>query len=134
MDYAELLKKAKSELPEELEKRDRFEIPKPMGHIQGNVTVISNFGQIAKKLNREQDHMMKFVLKEIAAPGKTDRERLMIGRKISAAAVQARIKKYCDTYVMCQECGSPDTALTKDKGMNIIKCQACGAKYPVRLI
>ena len=42
MDYHELLKKAKEELPRESASHDRFEIPKIRGHIQGNPEDESN--------------------------------------------------------------------------------------------
>ena len=72
MDYEKMLEKARKELPESVLKTERFEIPKVKGHIQGNRTIISNFNQIAKTLRREPEHLLKFVLKELAAPGESD--------------------------------------------------------------
>jgi translation initiation factor 2 subunit 2 len=134
MSYEELLKKARQELPESVFIKERFEIPKVKGFIQGNNTIVVNFVQIAKTLEREPEHLLKFVLKEIAAPGKLDGQRLIIGSKISASLINQKVKLYANTYVLCPECGKPDTKLIKEKTVSSLKCAACGAKHPVRLI
>ena len=133
-DYRVLLDKARMELPESVINIDRFEIPNVKGHIQGNNTIISNFAQIAKTLGREVEHFLKFVLKELATPGKLDGQRLILGRKISATLINQKIKLYAHTYVLCPECGKPDTVITVDSGVSMLKCTACGSKHPVRLI
>ncbi|MBW3012680.1 translation initiation factor IF-2 subunit beta [Candidatus Woesearchaeota archaeon] len=132
--YENLLKKAREELPESVFIKERFEIPKVKGFIQGNNTIVVNFVQIAKTLGREPEHLLKFVLKEIAAPGKLDGQRLIVGSKISASLINQKIKLYTDTYVLCPECGKPDTKLIKEKNVSSLKCAACGSKHPVRLI
>ena len=35
-------------------------------------------------------------------------------------------------FVICKECGKPDTELKKENRLNFINCLACGAKHPVR--
>ncbi|MBD3259010.1 translation initiation factor IF-2 subunit beta [Candidatus Woesearchaeota archaeon] len=132
--YEDLLKKARKELPESVFIKERFEIPKVKGFIQGNNTIVVNFFQIAKTLGREPEHMLKFILKEIAAPGKLERHRLIIGRKISASMINQKVKAYANTYVLCPECGKPDTKLIKEKNVSSLKCAACGSKHPVRLL
>src|SRR3989344_260202 len=133
-DYITLLKKARSELPESIMNKDRFEIPNVKGHIQGNNTIISNFLQIAKSLGRETEHFLKFILKELATPGKLDGQRLILGRKISAALINQKVKLYANSYVLCPECGKPDTVIAKEGGISMLKCTACGSTHPVRLI
>lgn len=132
MDYSELLKKAKKELPSESASHERFEIPKVRGHIQGNRTVVSNFGQIASTLNRETDHLLKYILKELATPGEFKNSFLIMGRKVSAAMINEKIEKYVREFVICKECKKPDTKLVKEEKIIFLKCQACGAKQPVQ--
>jgi translation initiation factor 2 subunit 2 len=64
--YDKLLKEARKNLPDAVFVKERFEIPKVMGHIQGNRTIISNFYQIANVLGRDVQHLLKYVLKELA--------------------------------------------------------------------
>jgi translation initiation factor 2 subunit 2 len=132
MNYEELLKKARKELPESVLKTERFEIPKVEGHIEGNKTVISNFEQIANTLGRPVEHLLKYVLRELATPGEMRKGALIIGTKVSSARVNEKIEKYTSEFVLCQECKKPDTKLIKEDRVTFLKCLACGAKHPVK--
>ena len=131
-EYEKLLDKGRKELPKSVLKAERFEIPKVKGHIQGNKTVISNFHQIAGVLRREPEHLLKYVLKELAAPGELKKNALIVGAKIGAAKINEKIKQYADTFVICSECKKPDTKLMKEEKVLFMKCQACGAKHPIK--
>lgn len=131
MDYNQLLEKARKELPSKSEAHDRFEIPKVRGHVQGNKTVISNFPQIASAINRDVDHLLKFILKELATPGEMKNQMLFIGRKVSAVMINDKIDRYVKEFVLCKECKKPDTKLLKEDKVTFVRCQACGAKHPV---
>lgn len=133
--YEEMLKKAQGELPENVEGGDRFTIDKIKGHLEGNKTVIINLGQIAKDLGREQNHLLKYLLRELATPGKYVRDRAIFGAKIAASTINKKIKKYASEFVYCSECSKPDTKLVEEKGGIIyLKCLACGVKKPVKKI
>jgi len=132
MDYAKLLKKARKELPESVLKTERFEIPKVKGHLEGNKTIISNFEQIANTLRRPIEHLLKYVLRELATPGEMRKGALIIGRKVSASRVNEKIEKYANEFVICSECKKPDTQLIKEGRVVFMKCLACGAKHPVK--
>ena len=132
MDYKELLQKAREELPEISLSHDRFEVPKVRGHIQGNRTVISNFVQISSVIRRDVNHLLKYILKELATPGEIKNNVLIIGRKVSAVMINDKIDKYVKEFVLCKECKKPDTKLVKEEKVVFVKCQACGAKHPVQ--
>ena len=132
MTYEEMLKKAIKEIPESVFERDRFEIPKVMGHIQGNRTIISNFWQIADTLRRNPEHLLKYVLKELATPGNLKKNGLLIGAKVPASRINEKIKQYANEFVLCKQCGKPDTKIEKDGSIAHLKCAACGTKYIVR--
>ena len=42
------------------------------------------------------------------------------------------IKSYVEDYVICSECGKPDTRLVKDDRVMLLRCDACGSHRPVR--
>lgn len=131
--YHEMLDEAIRALPQEIVITHRFEVPKAKGHIQGNKTVVTNFNQIVGELRRDKDHFLKFLLKELATPGVFDGPRLVLGRKVSGAMINQKIQQYTDTYVLCGNCGKPDTQiLTKPDGM-YLKCTACGNERAIKL-
>lgn len=132
MDYEDLLKKAKKELPDTSESHERFETPRVSGHIQGNRTIISNFNQISSTLRREPEHVLRFILRELATPGDIKKKGLILGRKVSASMINEKIQKYVNEFVLCKECKKPDTKLIKEGRFDFMKCTACGAKYPIR--
>ncbi len=132
--YEKLLKKAEEELPEQVLGKERFEIEKIRGHIEGNKTVLVNLKKIAKDLRRDENHLLKYLLKELATPGKYVHELAILGTKVAATAINKKIKKYASEFVFCSECSKPDTALIEEKGAIYLKCSACGAKKPVKRI
>lgn len=133
-DYEKLLAKAREKLPGLSVETERFTIPKVIGHLEGNKTVISNFSQIAKILGRREDHFLKFILKELASPGEMKGKFLILGTKVPASKINDKIQLYADKFVICRECGKPETKLTKEGDIYFIKCQACGARHSVYAI
>ncbi len=132
MDYEELLDIGKKQLPERVLSKERFEIPKVIGHIQGNKTVISNFNQIAVVLNRDVPHLLKFILKELATPGELNNNLLIIGTKVSAGRINEKIKEYAENYVLCPDCGKPDTKIYREGNVVFLRCLACGGKHHIK--
>ncbi len=131
-DYEEMLRKAQEELPEMSSGSERFVIEKVKGHIEGNKTVIINLMQIAKALERDPEHLLKYLLRELATPGKIVRDRIIFGTKVAASKINKKIIKYASEFVYCSECSKPDTKLVKEKEITYLKCSACGAKKPVK--
>ena len=127
-----MLEEGMKNLPEKESNTARFEIPKVQGHIEGNKTIVANFHQIADILGREPEHLLKFILRELATPGIVKDNRLILGRKISSLQINEKIEKYAKTYVLCKNCGKPDTKLIREDRGLMLKCTACGAKNPAR--
>ena len=133
MEYEELLKRARKDLPEVGEEVARFEVPKVRGHIQGNRTVISNFHQIADSLGRPVEHLLKYVLRELATPGDLKSSALIVGTKIPASRINEKIEQYVREFVVCSVCKRPDTKLVREDKITLLKCSVCGAKEPVKV-
>jgi translation initiation factor 2 subunit 2 len=131
MDYKKLLERAQSKIPKKALQKERFEIPKVKGHIEGSKTIITNFIQITSILRREPSHLLKYLLRELAAPGNIDGQRLIMGKKISSGIINEKIEKYANEFVICKDCKKPDTQLQKEGRVLMLKCTACGAKHPI---
>lgn len=130
--YENMLESGMKNLPNTSIKKERFEMPKVHGHIEGNKTIINNFLQIADQLRRNPEHLLKFLQRELATPGIVKEGRLILGRKIGSMQINEKIEKYAKIFVICGECGKSDTQLTKEGEMQMIKCTVCGAKHPAK--
>ena len=135
-NYEKLLTEAYKHIKKPEGNGERFEIPKIEGHFEGRKTILTNFFQIASYLRRKPEHFQKFLLKEIAASGQQEGDRLVINNKVPSAKINQKIEDYVKLFVLCKECGKPDTELIKDpdKRVTFIHCLACGAKHPVSKI
>lgn len=132
MDYNSALDNIYKNLPESILKKERFELQEVKSMIQGNKTIISNFSSIIGQIRREPEHLLKFLLRELATPGNIDGPRLVLGRKISSKLIQQKVDEYVKIFVLCRDCKKPDTKLIKEDKILSIKCMACGAKHPIK--
>lgn len=130
--YEKLLDEAYGKIKKAGSNRERFEIPKAEGHFEGKKTVITNFSQIASIFRRSPEHLQKFLLKELAAAGQKEGDRLVLNIKVPSSKINQKIEEYAKEFVICRECGKPDTEIFREDRITFIKCQACGAKHSVR--
>lgn len=133
-DYEKILDEAYKKIKPVESKIDRFEIPKVEGHIEGKKTIITNFKQICTYIRRDQDHVLKYLLKELATPGVMKGERLVLTRTISSKTINEKLAMYVQDYVICKECKKPDTEIIKEDRFTFIHCLACGAKKSISKI
>ncbi len=130
--YEALLHKAYEEVTEPSEDGERWSYPEPRISIEGKTTILENFTDIVSALRRDPDHLMKFFLGELGTSGKIDGNRVIFNGKFEESLFVPLVKSYVDDYVICSECGKPDTKLFKDDRVLVIKCEACGSHRPVR--
>ncbi|WP_202319285.1 translation initiation factor IF-2 subunit beta [Archaeoglobus neptunius] len=133
--YEELLERALEKLADkDVVRRERFEIPRVSIVREGARTTLKNFSQIAKALNRSEEHLYKYMVKSLGTAGFVDNGRLVLNGKFTESEIQKEIDDYVRLYVLCKECGAPDTEFVKEERVLMIRCLACGAKHPVRNI
>lgn len=129
-----MLERAYKELPEEALKKERFELPKTESFIEGSKTIVKNYAQILKAMNRPQEHLFKFIAKEIATSATVEGGRLVLNAKFGEKQVNELFQNYYREFVQCRECKKPDTKIIEHQGARILKCEACGAMSPVKKI
>jgi len=132
--YDDMLNKAYKELPEAKAGSSRFEIPKVHGRLQGNRTILTNIHQIAKDLRRDVNHVVKFLLRELATTGDIKSNSVIFNGKYSPSMLNSKVEKYVKEFILCEQCNKPDTELIKEKGVTFKRCEACGSKSSVRSI
>lgn len=130
--YESLLKQAYSNITEKSGDEGRFIVPEAKVYIEGKTTVIENFSDIVSVLRREPDHVMKYLLGELGTAGKIDGSRAIFNGKFDKNQITGLIEKYTEDYVICSECGKPDTRLVKEGRIVTLRCDACGGHRPVR--
>ncbi|MCL5437200.1 MAG: translation initiation factor IF-2 subunit beta [Candidatus Thermoplasmatota archaeon] len=132
-NYRELLKRAKSEIPETASSGERFQIPEADIVSEGKNSVLKNFMDIAERLRRDPQHLLQYLLRELGTPGTLEGRRAVFKSGLNPLQVAERLKDYTDTFVTCSECGRPDTKMIKEGRVLLLECEACGAKRPVHV-
>jgi len=129
-DYEDLLDKGLEEA-EDLGGGDRFQMPEVDTRKDGSKTILVNFSEIAEAFGREESHFSKYVQNELGTAGHAEGKELVLNGEFRRGSIQRKIENYADEYVFCGECSRPDTELVKEKGVEIMKCQACGSRTPL---
>lgn len=130
-DYMAMLDRAKEQLPETIEQHERFELPELDIIQEGKITIFKNFIDVTDKLRRDPQHLLQYLLKELGTPGSIDGRRVVFKAKLNPMHINEKVKDYTETYVICSECGRPDTHLEKEDRTIILVCEACGARRPI---
>ena len=133
-EYEQLLKAAMERMPRKGAERKRFAVPQVVAFVQGNKTIIKNFSDIASALRRDERHLAKHLLKQLATPGAAEAGTLVLQRKVEQSMVQRKLDDYIREYVYCKVCGEPDTTLVREDRLTFVKCEACGARSPAKEI
>ncbi len=129
-DYEDLLEKGMEEA-EDVSEGDRFEVPEADTRKEGSKTIIPNFSEIAEAFGRDEKHVSKYIQNELGTAGHIEGKELVLNGEFRRGNVQGKVHQYADDYVFCPECERPDTEIVKEKGVEILKCQACGARNPL---
>ena len=129
-----MLKEAEKKISRDSSKDERLEIPSANVIIQGNKTFITNFIEITNSIRRDPKHLAKFLFRELAKAGHIDNNRLALQGKVMRNLVQSKIDAYTKEFVYWKECNRPDTNILKEGRLSFLKCEACGAKQPLRRI
>jgi translation initiation factor 2 subunit 2 len=133
MDYELLLKRVRENLPTDINKGERFDVTKYKADsfIEGNRSFVKNISAIADYLNRDVNHLIKFLGKELATSGSLEGTRGIFIGKFRKNIFDEKLEVYVNTFVKCKQCGSPDTKIETQDRVNIMKCMACQAKRPL---
>ncbi len=132
MEYEKMLDQAYKNLPKKKTTGERFEIPKLNVQIQGSKTFVRNFEKTLKDLKRDTKHAFKYFSGEIGTATSLDSDSLVMNGKFGRETVQKIFNEYVNKYVICGECTKPDTKIIDQKGIKMLKCEACGALTAIR--
>jgi translation initiation factor 2 subunit 2 len=126
--YTNLLERAYSKIPPMISKTDRFEILSPNSAVMGNRTIIHNFRDVCDRIHRDQQHVLRFLSKELATAGAIEGSRAIFQGKFPSSTLDRLIDRYVNEFVLCHVCHQPDTKITREGRIHFLVCDACGAK------
>ena len=134
LKYESMLDDAYKMLPPEVFKRERLEVPNVSCTTFGSRTFLNNFKEICEVLNRDPEHVLRYMSKEMATLGMIEGSRAVFQGKFECETLDRLVRRYMDEFVICPICKRPDTKIIKEKRLNFLVCEACGAKSPVKRI
>lgn len=127
-----MLERAYLSIPKKALENERFEIPKAESMIQGSKTIIKSFNNLMKQMKRDEKHFIKYLTKETATGITKSNNQLIINGKVNSFQLNKLVENYFRQFVLCPECGKPDTKVITQNKAKLLKCEACGAINPVR--
>lgn len=130
-EYNKLLERAYADLPTSVGTGERFEIPKVVGIRMGRRTIIQNFGDISARLNRDPNHLLKFLSRELATAASLDSARAIFQGRFDVGTVTRLLNIYAQRFVICPICSRPDTKIEKEGRYMFLRCEACGARSSI---
>lgn len=133
-DYDNMLDLCIKKLPHECRNGDRFCIPKAEVLIQGAKTIFFNFYDVSNALRRDPKHMLKFFLKELATSYEEKDKKVIFQGRFPGSLINRKIDLYVKNFVLCSNCCKPDTKILKVDRVEILKCEACGARKAVKTL
>ena len=131
-DYSELLKRAQAQVPEGTLKRERLEMPMLAVSMAGMRTTIANFREVADTLDRDPQHILKFLTREMATAATYHDGRAIFQGKFPRDTFERLLQRYMEAFVTCPVCKRPDTKIVKEKRLSFVVCNACGAKSSIK--
>ncbi|MEM2875626.1 MAG: translation initiation factor IF-2 subunit beta [Candidatus Bathyarchaeia archaeon] len=132
MDYIDMLKRARKQLPSEAFKHKRFEVPSPAVSIAGSKTTLQNFSEISDYINRDPQHFLRFLCKEMATSGVIEGVRAIFHGRFEEQTLKHLIDNYVKEYVICPVCKRPDTKIVRERRLYFLICESCGARSSLR--
>lgn len=130
--YEDMLNAAYEGMGEPTDSGERFSVPKTRVYLEGKTTVLENFAEIVEKLNREEAHPLKYLSGELGTAGKINGTRAVFNGKFEPEQFASIVEEYVADFVICSECGRPDTKLIKEDRVLMLLCEACGSKRPIK--
>ncbi len=95
---------------------------------QKNKTIVTNFKNISKNLNRDPKDIIKYLKKKMGIALTYKNDTLVSTKDITAQDLYTVLRQYIQEYILCETCKNPETELITKSDKLYKKCSACGDK------
>lgn len=126
-EYGQMLERAREEVPEDIGEEESFKAPNVEIRREAGSTIILNWNKIIKAVNNQEKIFLRFLSHELGTHGEAEKGRATFKGHQTSHKINELIEEFIDKYIVCSECGRPDTQLKKEKKHLLKKCGACGA-------
>ena len=115
----------------------RYKMPAVFGKIEGSgngiKTVIPNITDVALSLHRQPGEVNKFFGTELGAQSRynADTDKAIVNGAHTDAVLQDLMHLYIEKFVLCPNCGLPESEYKIKSDAIFHRCKACGAKEMV---
>ena len=112
----------------------RYKMPAVFGKIEGSgngiKTLVPNISDVALSLHRQPGEVNKFFGTELGAQSRynADTDRAIVNGAHTDAVLQDLMHSYIEKFVLCPNCGLPETEYKIKNDAIFHRCKACGAK------
>jgi translation initiation factor 2 subunit 2 len=131
MDYNSALDRGMDAVPELETSDERFSYPDPAAQKDGSFTRLTNLDDIADALSRDGEHVHSALQRELGTSGKYEDGQARYSGSFTESDFNTALDEYVEEFVICSECGLPDTRLVRENRNLMLRCDACGAFRPV---
>ena len=131
MDYEASLDRAMDSVPDLDTGDSRLDVPDAQAQKDGAFTRLTNLGDVADALSRDPEHLHRVIQRELGTNGQFSGDRARYNGSFSGEDFDTAIDSYSQEFVICSECGLPDTRLEMEGRTQMLRCEACGAFRPV---
>lgn len=132
VNYDDQLERALADTPDEKDMTSRFDVPDPNVRQEGSSTVYENFQETLNQLDRAENHVLKFLQNELGTSAQIDeRGRARFTGEFNQRRIEDAIDEYAEKFVLCPECGLPDTRLEQEDDTEMLRCEACGSRTAI---
>jgi len=132
MNYDDALDRAMDSAPDIQADAERLTVPDAQAQRDGAFTRLTNLEGIADTVSRDPEHLHRFIQRELGTNGQYEEGVGRYNGNFSGRDFDTVLGKYVDAYVLCGECGLPDTRLVSEDRTEMLRCDACGAFRPVK--
>uniref|UniRef100_A0ACD5YBA7 Uncharacterized protein n=1 Tax=Avena sativa TaxID=4498 RepID=A0ACD5YBA7_AVESA len=95
-------------------------------------TVFANFMDSCQKIRRDPQHVMDYLLSELATSGSLDgQQRLVVKGRFAPRNFERPLRGYIYEYVICNGCKGTDTTLSRENRLLFLRCEQCGSSRSV---
>lgn len=120
----------------------RYKMPHIIVKIEGRgngiKTVLVNIEEVARCLNREIRHLVKYLSYEMGTLCSMDEKnaKYIINGAHDKERVQSYLFRFIEDFVLCKECKNPETILYANPSEKAVhsKCSACGYDSIIRSV